>query len=89
MPFRDRPVQDADQATTIHLTPHELETLQKLVVKDGDTLSPTELIEAFVADLTGSWRTNGSDEREYAFAWFKWRASDYIEAVDALDWLEE
>lgn len=71
MPFRDRPVQDADQATTIHLTPHELETLQKLVVKDGDTLSPTELIEAFVADLTGSWRTNGSDEREYAFAWFK------------------
>lgn len=46
--------------------------MMKLCKKAGSVGLPvSELLENFVADLTGSSRTNGSDERMYANQWFE------------------
>ena len=63
-------VEDTNQSLSLNLTPSEIEMLQWLAQK-ADLNSPSKLLEAFAADLTGSWRNGGSDERWYAFDWFK------------------
>lgn len=68
----NRPVEEPNQSLVLKLTLHEIEMLQWLTQKTGLN-SPSELIEGFVADFTGSWRNGGSDEREYAFARFNRR----------------
>ncbi len=88
MALRNRPEQEADREIKILLTPHEHETLQNLIARDGESLSVAQLLQSFAADLTGSWRTNGSDERRIAFEWFKRRAEQSIECAEAQDWLE-
>ncbi len=68
--FQPPPVEDSNQSLSLNLTPSEMEMLRWLAQK-ADLDSPSELLEAFAADLTGSWRNGGSDERWYAFDWFK------------------
>jgi hypothetical protein len=77
------------ERVTVTLTPHEAALLEWLAQRsDNPQMGVADLIEAFVADLVGSWRNGGSDEREYAFAWWKRRCftldgtpHDYSEAT--------
>ena len=79
-------VEKADQNLTVRLTPHELDMLMWLA-KQGDQ-SPADLLVDFIADLTCSWRTGGSDEREFAFNWYKRRGytGDYIDWTESAYW---
>ncbi|GEM_PF-2040592 len=43
------------------------------VVATRERISITGLLEAFIADVTGSARSGGSDERDYAAAWVQRR----------------
>lgn len=90
--FRERKVEEPSQSLSLSLTASEMEMLQWLTQK-AELDSPAELIEDFVADLTGSWRNGGSDERCFTFDWFKRRGyvggDEYPLANEALDWQEE
>jgi len=56
----------------LKLKAHEINMLTWLAQKSW-THSPAELVEGFIADFPGSWRTNGSDERQMVFNWFNRR----------------
>ena len=51
----------------VNVTAEEKERLEKIATEHNAT--PGELLAAFVADLTYSGRSGGSDEREYASDW--------------------
>ena len=55
----NRPVEEPDQSLMLKLTAHEINMLTWLSQK-ARLHSPAELVEGFIADFTGSWRTNGA-----------------------------
>ena len=71
---------------TIELTYDEWSSLQNYATDCG--LTSTEIVENFVADLTGSLRSNGKDERVYAKQWlehqFWWHFRDDLMNEDKL-----
>lgn len=70
----------------LKLTAHEIDMLIWLAQRAG-LRSPDELVEGFIADFTGSWRTNGSDERRMAFNWFnRCGYGEHIFAAEATEW---
>ena len=83
----NRPVEEPDLSLTLKLTAHEMDMLTWLAQR-AELESPAELVERFVADFTGSWRTNGSDEREMAFSWFNrcGYVGEHILATEATQW---
>lgn len=90
--FEPPPVEHPTVELTIHLTAAEMEMLQWLArASVARELTPAKLVEDFVADLTGSWRTGGSDERERAFDWYKRRGypEDWPPQHEARVWRED
>lgn len=83
----NRPVEEPDQSLMLKLTAHEIDMLVWLGQRAGLN-SPAELVEGFIADFTGSWRTNGSDERRMAFDWFNrcGYVGEHIFAAEATEW---
>lgn len=81
-------VEEPTLTIRLKVTPAEMTVLKQLARKTGTT--PASILEDFTADLTNSWRNGGSDERLYAFDWFKRRgyAAKHISANQATDWLE-
>lgn len=67
------PEQPADQSITSTLTADEADMLTWLGQHADPPLHAADLLACFAADLAGSWRNGGSDERETAFAWYKRR----------------
>lgn len=55
-------------AINVLVTPTEAEQLQVIAAKFGQT--PEELLTGFIADLTGSDRSNGDQEHEAAKRWW-------------------
>lgn len=78
--------QPADQPLLLHLTANELEMLNWIAGRAN--CSAATLVEAFIADLCGSWRSGGSDERESAFSWFVRRGfvGEYLYQPEAVRW---
>ena len=54
---------------TITLTPEESADIQALAIEFDST--PAEILQTFASDVTGSLRSGGSDEREYARHWLQ------------------
>lgn len=52
---------------TIEITKEEQLGLKALAIEKNTT--PEKLVQQFVSEVTGSLRSNGSDEREYAEQW--------------------
>lgn len=59
----------------VELTAEEWSWLQRFCeeweANYGRKLTPAQILANFVADFTGSSRSNGSDERDLADQWFK------------------
>lgn len=53
----------------LNLSDADMERLQAF--SDAVSLSPCELIERFIGDLTGGTKSNGSNERLQALAWYE------------------
>lgn len=62
--------------------------VEKLFYKAGAVgLTPEQLLENFIADLVCGERTNGSDERMYAEAWFDRCGFAYMKERTLLNYL--
>ncbi|MEG1432863.1 hypothetical protein [Eubacterium sp.] len=57
-----------ERKITLQLSDQDCEEISIMAGRNG--LSVPELLENFIADLTGGMRSNGSDERALADQWF-------------------
>lgn len=62
----------------LELSPEEMERLWQKAGRAG--WRPEELLAYFIADMTGSVRSGGSDEEELAGIWFERRAENPVNA---------
>jgi hypothetical protein len=77
--------QEATEMLSINLTPREIDMLRFIQQQTG--IAPKQLMEDFIGDLCCSWRNGGSDERAFAFEWFKRRGyAEYLESTEAIKW---
>ena len=79
-----------DQSVIVAVTPHELDMLT-WIARQAGLAGPAARPAAFVGGVSGCWRNGGSDERAYAFSWFKRRGftANYIDAHEATQWRGE
>jgi len=77
--------EEATETLSVNLTPREMDMLRFIQQQTGT--SPKRLMEDFIGDLCCSWRNGGSDERAFAFEWFKRRGyAGYLESMEAIEW---